>query len=124
MVKAHPEVCDVHFRLLPGVRDQADGPLTAQQLHPLMGPNTCTLDLHGTDHSTGPGASPSADLSAGPGASPSADLSAGPSTGPSADHSAAHSAGPDPETPNPQPATAIIIHGVLGSPDVSVGQYH
>ena len=79
MVKAHPEVCDVHFRLLQGVLDQADGPLTAQQLHPLVGPNTCTLDLHSTDHSTGPGTDPSA----------------------------------DPEAPNPQPATAIIIHGVL-----------
>lgn len=46
MVKEHPEVCRVHFGLLKGLLEQIEGPLTAGALHPLVQPNTCTLDLH------------------------------------------------------------------------------
>ena len=45
MVTEHPEVCSVHFGLLRGVLEAADGPLEARQLHPLVEPDTCTLDL-------------------------------------------------------------------------------
>lgn len=49
MVKAHPEVCRVHFGLLKGLLEAAGGPLSADALHPLVEPNTCTLDLHRSD---------------------------------------------------------------------------
>lgn len=46
MVKAHPEVCRVHFGLLKTLLETTEGPLSADALHPLVEPNTCTLDLH------------------------------------------------------------------------------
>ena len=46
MVKAHPEVCRVHFGLLKGLLEATEGPLSADALHPLVEPNTCILDLH------------------------------------------------------------------------------
>lgn len=49
LVRDHPEVCRVHFGLLRGVLDQAGGPLVAEELHPLAEPDTCTLDLSGTE---------------------------------------------------------------------------
>ena len=45
MVKQHPEVCTVHFGLIKTLLEQTDGPLRAEQMHPLAGPDTCTLDL-------------------------------------------------------------------------------
>lgn len=45
MVKDHPEVCTVHFGLIKTLLEQTDGPLQADQLHPLVGPDICTLDL-------------------------------------------------------------------------------
>jgi len=45
MVKRHPEVCVVHFGLIKSLLEQTDGPLRAEQMHPLAGPDTCTLDL-------------------------------------------------------------------------------
>lgn len=45
LVKAHPEVCTVHFGLLRGLLEQVGGPLEAAELHPLVEPDTCTLDL-------------------------------------------------------------------------------
>ncbi|WP_051973449.1 metalloregulator ArsR/SmtB family transcription factor [Cryobacterium sp. MLB-32] len=45
MVKSNPEVCRVHFALIQGVLDQAEGPLRAQQLHLIQAPQNCTLDL-------------------------------------------------------------------------------
>jgi len=45
MVKLHPEVCTVHFGLIKSLLEQTDGPLRADQLHPLVGPDVCTLDL-------------------------------------------------------------------------------
>ena len=53
MVKAHPEICRVHFGLLRGILEQADGPLAAAELHPFAGPNTCTLDLSCSDPAEG-----------------------------------------------------------------------
>ena len=50
MVKLHPEVCRVHFGLLKGLLEVAQGPLSADALHPLVEPNTCTLDLHRSDN--------------------------------------------------------------------------
>ncbi|MCY7290540.1 MAG: MarR family transcriptional regulator [Cryobacterium sp.] len=49
MVKAHPEVCRVHFGLLKSLLEVTEGPLSADALHPLVEPNTCTLDLHRSD---------------------------------------------------------------------------
>jgi predicted ArsR family transcriptional regulator len=49
MVTEHPEVCRVHFGLLKGLLEQAEGPLAAEALHPLVEPHTCTLDLHRSD---------------------------------------------------------------------------
>ncbi|MBC7443574.1 MAG: helix-turn-helix domain-containing protein [Ramlibacter sp.] len=46
MVKAHPEVCRVHFGLLRSLLEATEGPLSAEALHPLVEPDTCTLDLH------------------------------------------------------------------------------
>lgn len=46
MVKDHPEVCGVHFRLIQGVLEQAEGPLRAHQLHLIEAPRLCTIDLH------------------------------------------------------------------------------
>ncbi|MEC5152490.1 ArsR family transcriptional regulator [Cryobacterium sp. GrIS_2_6] len=46
MVKDHPEVCRVHLGLVQGILQQAGGPLTADALHPLTEPDTCTLDLN------------------------------------------------------------------------------
>lgn len=45
MVKLHPEVCTVHFGLVKTLLEQTDGPLRADRLHPLVGPDVCTLDL-------------------------------------------------------------------------------
>ncbi|TFD39357.1 ArsR family transcriptional regulator [Cryobacterium sp. TMT2-10] len=49
MVKAHPEVCRVHFGLLKTLLEMTEGPLSADALHPLVEPNTCVLDLHRSD---------------------------------------------------------------------------
>jgi predicted ArsR family transcriptional regulator len=49
MVRAHPEVCRVHFGLLKSVLEQTEGPLAAEALHPLIQSNLCTLDLHRSD---------------------------------------------------------------------------
>lgn len=49
MVRVHPEVCGVHFGLIQGVLDQAEGPLQALELHVLEGPNLCTVDLETRD---------------------------------------------------------------------------
>ena len=49
LVTEHPEVCRVHFGLLRSILELADGPLSAQELHPFSSPNTCTLDLHCSD---------------------------------------------------------------------------
>lgn len=49
MVRLHPEVCRVHFGLLKGLLEVTRGPLSADALHPLVEPNTCTLDLHRSD---------------------------------------------------------------------------
>ena len=49
MVTAHPEVCRVHFGLLKTLLEVTEGPLSADALHPLVKPNTCTLDLHRSD---------------------------------------------------------------------------
>lgn len=49
LVRTHPEVCRVHFGLLRGILEQADGPLAAEELHPFAEPNTCTLDLSCAD---------------------------------------------------------------------------
>ncbi|MFC5929258.1 MarR family transcriptional regulator [Cryobacterium melibiosiphilum] len=46
MVKDHPEVCGVHFKLIQGVLEQAEGPLRAHQLHLIEAPRLCTIDLH------------------------------------------------------------------------------
>ncbi|TFC08966.1 winged helix-turn-helix transcriptional regulator [Cryobacterium algoritolerans] len=56
MVKAHPEVCRVHFGLIKGLLEQAEGPLAAEALHPLVEANLCTLDLHRAE--PGPAAEP------------------------------------------------------------------
>lgn len=53
LVKEHPEVCRVHFGLLRGILEQADGPLAAEELHPFTGPNTCTLHLRCADPDEG-----------------------------------------------------------------------
>jgi len=45
MVKLHPEVCAVHYGLIQTLLEQTDGPLEAERMHPLVGPDTCTLDL-------------------------------------------------------------------------------
>jgi len=62
MVSAHPEVCGVHFRLIQGVLDQADGPIRAEALHILEGPNTCTVDLERTDTETVADARPGTEI--------------------------------------------------------------
>lgn len=49
MVKLHPEVCGVHFGLLKNLLEVTHGPLSANALHTLVEPNTCTLDLHRSD---------------------------------------------------------------------------
>lgn len=49
MVKLHPEVCRVHFGLLKSLLEVTHGPLSANKLHTLVEPNTCTLDLHRSD---------------------------------------------------------------------------
>ncbi|TFB59440.1 ArsR family transcriptional regulator [Cryobacterium sp. TMT1-62] len=62
MVKAHPEVCRVHFGLLKTLLERTEGPLSADALHPLVELNTCTLDLHRSDADPGveTGAAPTA----------------------------------------------------------------
>jgi predicted ArsR family transcriptional regulator len=45
MVKQHPEVCTVHYGLIKSLLEQTDGPIRADRMHPLAGPDTCTLDL-------------------------------------------------------------------------------
>jgi len=52
LVTAHPEVCRVHFGLLRGILEQADGPLSADELHPLSQPDMCTLDLRRAEPDT------------------------------------------------------------------------
>jgi len=49
MVKLHPEVCRVHFGLMKSLLEVTHGPLSAEALHILVEPNTCTLDLHRSD---------------------------------------------------------------------------
>ena len=61
MVKEHPEVCRVHFGLLKGLLEQAEGPFTAEALHPLVDPNTCTLDLHRAEPAAEPAVTPEQD---------------------------------------------------------------
>ena len=46
MVREHPEVCGVHFRLIKDVLAQAEGPLRARQLNLIDAPKLCTIDLH------------------------------------------------------------------------------
>ncbi len=43
MVREHPEVCGVHFKILRSLLHQTDGPLEAHRLHPFSGVDTCTL---------------------------------------------------------------------------------
>lgn len=45
LVRAHPQVCEVHFALVQDALGLEDGPLTARALHPFSGPNDCTVDL-------------------------------------------------------------------------------
>ncbi|TFD33031.1 helix-turn-helix transcriptional regulator [Cryobacterium cryoconiti] len=58
MVKAHPEVCRVHFGLLKSLLEATEGPLSADALHPLVEPNTCVLDLHRSDAEPTPDVQP------------------------------------------------------------------
>ncbi|TFC81557.1 ArsR family transcriptional regulator [Cryobacterium cheniae] len=58
MVKAHPEVCRVHFGLLKSLLEGTEGPLSADALHPLVEPNTCVLDLHRSDVEPAPDVQP------------------------------------------------------------------
>ena len=45
MVKDHPEVCGVHYRLIQGVLEQADGPLRAAGLNLIDAPHLCVIDV-------------------------------------------------------------------------------
>ena len=45
MVKDHPEVCAVHYRLIQGVLEQADGPLRAVSLNLINAPHLCVIDV-------------------------------------------------------------------------------
>ncbi|TFC24456.1 MarR family transcriptional regulator [Cryobacterium sp. TMT1-3] len=45
MVKDHPEVCGVHYRLIQGVLEQADGPLRAVGLNLVDAPHLCVIDV-------------------------------------------------------------------------------
>ncbi|TFD06211.1 MarR family transcriptional regulator [Cryobacterium sp. TMT1-66-1] len=45
MVKDHPEVCGVHYRLIQGVLEQADGPLRAIGLNLIDAPHLCVIDV-------------------------------------------------------------------------------
>lgn len=45
MVKEHPEVCGVHYRLIQGVLEQADGPLRAVGLNLSNSPHHCVIDV-------------------------------------------------------------------------------
>jgi hypothetical protein len=45
MVKDHPEVCGVHYRLIQGVLEQADGPLRAVGLNLINAPHLCVIDV-------------------------------------------------------------------------------
>ena len=45
MVRDHPEVCAVHYRLIQGVLEQADGPLRAVALNILDAPHLCVIDV-------------------------------------------------------------------------------
>ena len=45
MVKEHPEVCGVHYRLIQGVLEQADGPLRAVGLNIIDAPHLCVIDV-------------------------------------------------------------------------------
>ena len=45
MVKDHPEVCGVHYRLIQGVLEQADGPLRAVGLNLIDAPHLCVIDV-------------------------------------------------------------------------------
>ncbi|TFC91547.1 metalloregulator ArsR/SmtB family transcription factor [Cryobacterium sp. TMT3-29-2] len=66
MVKAHPEVCRVHFGLLKTLLEVTEGPLSADALHPLVAPDTCTLDLHRSDAKPGTDAEPTLGRTAEP----------------------------------------------------------
>ena len=35
----------MHYGLIKSLLEQTDGPLRAEQMHPLAGPDLCTLDL-------------------------------------------------------------------------------
>ncbi|MDJ0338484.1 helix-turn-helix domain-containing protein [Cryobacterium sp. PH31-O1] len=48
MVKDHPEVCGVHYRLIQGVLEQADGPLRAVGLNLIDAPHRCVIDVIAT----------------------------------------------------------------------------
>ena len=48
MVKEHPEVCGVHYRLIQGVLEQADGPLRAVGLNLIDAPHLCVIDVMAT----------------------------------------------------------------------------
>jgi predicted ArsR family transcriptional regulator len=45
MVRDHPEVCGVHFRILQSLLQQTGGPLEADRIHPFSGADTCTVDI-------------------------------------------------------------------------------
>jgi len=45
MVKDHPEVCAVHYRLIQGALEQADGPLRAVGLNLIDSPHHCVIDV-------------------------------------------------------------------------------
>ena len=45
MVKDHPEVCGVHYRLIQDVLEQADGPLRAVGLNLIDAPHRCMIDV-------------------------------------------------------------------------------
>jgi len=45
MVKEHPEVCGVHYRLIQGVLEQADGPLRAVGLNLIDAPHRCVIEM-------------------------------------------------------------------------------
>lgn len=45
LVKANPQVCEVHFALVKDALELGDGPLGARDMHPHSGPHECVVDL-------------------------------------------------------------------------------
>ncbi|WP_157962454.1 metalloregulator ArsR/SmtB family transcription factor [Homoserinimonas sp. OAct 916] len=45
LAKAHPQVCQTHFKLVQDVLQRVDGPLEAESISPFADENHCTLDL-------------------------------------------------------------------------------